>query len=330
MVKLRDVGEKEAIKLIGKVLFKRDLKYNVLGFNDDAIALKINNLYVVFNIDGFTLKYAKYYWLNHYDLGWKASASAISDIIVKGVKPEAIVTSLGLRKNRSLKVLRKIIRGIRDSARHHNVKYLGGDLNEAHEEWISVACIGFSEKKPVPRKARLSEGDLVISYGKYGLTGAALHAHYNKVNIYSWGKVVKVTRKPKVPMETLNLIHYLGRRCVLASIDSSDGLAESLTELMEINNVGFLVENVPIDPEALEYARTYGLDPLELALYGGEEFYPILVIKKTCESKLKEVLKNHSGFEIIGRVLPRKGVYIRKNGKVVKITKRGWEYFKNK
>jgi len=330
MVKLRDVGEKEAIKLIGKVLFKRDLKYNVLSFNDDAIALKINNLYVVFNIDGFTLKYSKYYWLSYYDLGWKASTSAISDIVVKDVRPEAIVASLGLRKNRSLKTLKEMIRGMRDSAYHHNVKYLGGDLNEAGEEWVSVACIGFSGKKPVPRKASLSEKDLVVSYGKYGLTGVALHAHYNKVNIYSWRKVVKLTRKPKIPMETLNFIHNLGRECVLASIDSSDGLAESLIELMEINNVGFIIENIPIDSEALEYARTYDLDPLELALYGGEEFYPILVIKKTCVSKLKEVLKNYPEFKVIGKVLLEKGVYIRRNGRVVEITRRGWEYFKNK
>ena len=43
-------------------------------------------------------------------------------------------------------------------------------------------------------------------------------------------------------------------------MDSSDGLAWSLHELARLSNVGFLLETVPIAPEAAEFAELNGLD----------------------------------------------------------------------
>jgi len=330
MVKLRDVGEKGAIEYIGRFLGRELLGLSVLGFNDDALAFKLDRKYLILNIDGFAFRYSKYYWLSYYDLGWKASTLAISDVVVKGGVPKAVASSVGFKKSASLKRFKEFIFGLRDSAKHHGAKYLGGDLNEAVDEWVSTVCIGFSSMKPIPRKSRIKENDIVLTYGKYGLTGAALHAHYSRINIKPWKRIIEATRKPVTPLETLEFIDKLGRKCILSSIDSSDGLAQSLLELSKINKVGFIVENIPVDPEAVEYAKTYGLDPENLALYGGEEFYPVLVISRKCLNKLRDVLREFSEFKIIGKVAATVNVYIRKKGRLVKVESRGWEYFKNK
>ncbi len=330
MVRLRDIGEKGAIECIGRFLGKELLGLSVLGFNDDALAFKLNKKYLILNIDGFTFRYSKYYWLSYYDLGWKASTLAISDVVVKGGIPKVVVSSVGFKKSASLKRLKEFVFGLRDSARHHGAKYLGGDLNEAVDEWVSTACIGFSKVKPIPRKSRIKENDVVLTYGEYGLMGAALHAHYNRIDIKPWRKIVEATRKPVFPMETLKFVGKLGRKCVLSSIDSSDGLAQSLLELSKINKIGFIVENIPVDPEAVEYAKTYGLDSENIALYGGEEFYPILVISRKCLNKLRDILREFDRFKIIGKTIASVNVYIRKKGRLVKVENRGWEYFKNK
>ena len=70
-----------------------------------------------------------------------------------------------------------------------------------------------------------------------------------------------------------------GCGAVSASMDSSDGLAWSLHELARLSNVGFLLESVPIAPEATEFAELNGLEACELALYGGEEYELVLTIK---------------------------------------------------
>ena len=330
MVKLRDIGEKGAIEYIGRFLGKELLGIGVLEFNDDALAFKLNKKYLLLNIDGFVFRYSKYYWLSYYDLGWKASTLAISDVVVKGGIPKVVVSSVGFKKSASLKRLREFVFGLRDSARFHGAKYLGGDLNEAVDEWVSTACIGFSNVKPIPRKSRIRENDIVLTYGEYGLTGAALHAHYNRIDIRPWRKIIEVTRKPVVPMETLEFVSKLGRKCVLSSIDSSDGLAQSLLELSKINKVGFIVENVPVNSEAVEYAKTYGLDLKNLALYGGEEFYPIFIISRKCLNKLGDILREFDRFKIIGKTTASVNVYIRKEGRLVKVESGGWEYFKNR
>ena len=59
---------------------------------------------------------------------------------------------------------------------------------------------------------------------------------------------------------------------VSASIDSSDGLAWSLHEIGKMSNVGFVVNSVPVSDEVRRFAEFNHLDPLELALYGGEEY----------------------------------------------------------
>ncbi len=330
MVKLKDVGESGAIKYIGRFLSRKDFKFSILKFNDDALAFRAYGKYIVLNIDGYSVRYSKYYWLSYYDLGWKASTMAISDVVVKGAKPAVVASSVGFRKTLPLKHLGEFVRGLRDSAKHHGAKYLGGDINEALDEWVSTLCLGFSKIKPIPRKSRITVGDIVVSYGEYGLTGAAIHAHYNNINIGSWKKIVYATRKPVVPIETLKFISKLGRKCIVSSIDSSDGLAKSLHELSKINKIGFIIDNIPIDPEASEYAKTYSLKPEDLALFGGEEFYPIFIIRKKCMKKLESALREFRKFKIIGKTIATPNVYLRKEGKFVEVKSRGWEYFKNK
>ncbi|RLG73857.1 MAG: hypothetical protein DRO23_08055 [Thermoprotei archaeon] len=327
MVILKDLGEKEVLNRIKDLI----MSSRYLPYPDDAIAIRVNEKFFIINIDGFSFKNARYYWMDYYDVGWKAASASISDVIAKGGKPAITLSSLGVRRNMNVRGLRKIIRGLRDSSKHHSALYLGGDLNETpRDEWIDVVTIAISEIHPIPRKSRkpLREGDLVLTWGYYGLTGAALHAHYNKIDIAPWKKVLEKTKRPKVSLKILDLFENL-KEYIRSSEDVSDGLAETLWDLSRVNNIGFRISNIPIEEEAVEYAKTYNLNPLDLALYGGEDYNIVFIVDKNVAGKLRDLKMEYYGLEVLGEVIYAKKVYVETKEERV-IVGRGWEYFKNK
>ena len=84
----------------------------------------------------------------------------------------------------------------------------------------------------------------------------------------------------------------LGRSgAVSASIDSSDGLAWSLHEMGKMSDVGFQVSSVPVADEVRRFAEFNNLDPLELALYGGEEYELVVTVRPKAWAELKPRLK---------------------------------------
>ena len=95
---------------------------------------------------------------------------------------------------------------------------------------------------------------------------------------------------------------------VSASMDSSDGLAWSLHELGRLSNVGFCLNNVPVAPEAAEFAELNGLDASELALYGGEEYELVLTVKPDKVGIAKAAVEAVGGQLIqIGKATARQG-----------------------
>jgi thiamine-monophosphate kinase len=118
-------------------------------------------------------------------------------------------------------------------------------------------------------------------------------------------------------------------KAATASIDSSDGLAWSLHEISQASNVGFLIDNLPVAPAAEKFAEIYGFDPVELALYGGEEYELLVTIKPKLWQEAKKAVENVGGSLIkVGRVTEEKQLLLQTGGKLVSIEARGWEHFK--
>jgi len=109
-----------------------------------------------------------------------------------------------------------------------------------------------------------------------------------------------------------------------ASIDSSDGLAWSLHEISRASNVGFLIDRLPIAKEAEQIAKLHGLDPVELCLYGGEEYELVVTVKP---EKWRKAC-GQVPLVRIGRVTKEKKVILKQGKKTLPIEARGWEHFK--
>ncbi|MCX8187566.1 MAG: AIR synthase-related protein, partial [Nitrososphaeria archaeon] len=115
---------------------------------------------------------------------------------------------------------------------------------------------------------------------------------------------------------------------ITSSIDSSDGLAESLHELAELNDVGFIVDNPPVSEDARAYAEKFGVDLFDLVFYGGEEYELILTIKpRFLDEAIKSLERIGGRLFIIGRVVEGGDIMARWRGEWVDLERRGYQHF---
>ena len=265
---------------------------------------------------------------------WQAARKAVvmnvSDFAAKGVKPLAILVSLGLPRKLTEKDIEEIGEGLNVGAREYDAYIIGGDTNEASDLVISISLFGIAKKDALMLRSGAKPSDLVAVTGLFGETSAGL-----KILVEDFkapkriGKIL--TDSVLMPYARLKEGLALSRtKAVTASIDSSDGLAWSLHEIAEASNVGFLIDNLPTSKEAEKFAKINKLDPLELTLYGGEEYELVLTIKPRLWKKAEKAVQKVGGKLLpIGKVTAERRVLLEIGERRSIIESRGWEHFKS-
>jgi thiamine-monophosphate kinase len=98
-----------------------------------------------------------------------------------------------------------------------------------------------------------------------------------------------------------------------------------------MSDVGFVVNSVPVADEVHRFAEFNGLDALELALYGGEEYELVVTLKPKLWVDAETAVEEAGGCLLpIGKVTRNRQVLLDVNGKKRAVEKRGWEHFKSK
>jgi thiamine-monophosphate kinase len=114
-----------------------------------------------------------------------------------------------------------------------------------------------------------------------------------------------------------------------AMIDISDGLSSDLTHLCEESDVGALIDStaLPIDRDVIQLCGRRALDPLMLALHGGEDFELLFTVRAGDASRLP---KKVDGISVtrIGEVIDQAGkVRIAEKNRVWDLAPQGFEHF---
>lgn len=260
----------------------------------------------------------------------KAVVMNISDFAAKGVEPKAVLVSLGLPRSLSRKDVEEVARGLNAGAREYGAYVIGGDTGEASDLVISIFLFGTAEKKTLMLRSGAKTGDVVAVTGFFGKTAAGLKV---LVGGYEVPEMVRKALVESVFVPHARLSEGLAlvrTRAVTASIDSSDGLAWSLHEIARASGVGFLIDRLPIAEEAESFARINRVNPLELALYGGEEYELVLTVNPKLWSKAEKAVKEVGGQLLpIGKVTPSRRIILKVNGVKRVVEPRGWEHFKS-
>ena len=324
-----ELGERKIIRLILDCLDQ--MPKMPIPFGDDVSAINIGNQKLaVIKTDMLVGKTDVPSGMTLQQAARKAVVMNISDLAAKGVKPLAILASIGVPRNLTAKDIQKIGKGLNEGAREYDVYVLGGDTNEASDLIINCVAFGICEEHCLMRRSGAKPGDIVAVTGLFGKTSSGLKILLE--HLFAPPRLrKKLVQAVYVPHARLKEGLALAQtNAVTASIDSSDGLAWSLHELSVASNVGFLIDNLPVATEARQFARIHHLDSAELSLYGGEEYELLVTIKPRMWGKAKEAVEHVGGALIkIGVVAKEKSLLLKAEGeKVVPIEARGWEHFK--
>ena len=259
---------------------------------------------------------------------WQAARKAvvmnISDLAAKGVKPIALLASIGVPRSFTKADIEQIGKGLNAGAREYRAYILGGDTNEASDLIISCVAFGVSEKERLVLRSGAKPGDVVAVTGVFGKTAAGLKILLQHLSASPKLKktLVDAVSMPHARLKEGFELAQIG--VVTASIDSSDGLAWSLHEISKASKVGFLIHNLPVADDARKFAEKHGLDPIELCLYGGEEYELVVTVKP----KLWEKANKATSLIKIGLVTKERDLLLEEKGKRMHIDAKGWEHFK--
>jgi thiamine-monophosphate kinase len=266
---------------------------------------------------------------------WQASRKAVvmnvSDFAAKGVEPKVILVSLGLPRDLMQKDVEEIARGLNAGAIEYGAYVIGGDTGEASDLIIAISLFGIANQKTLMLRSGAETGDVVAVTGFFGKTAAGLRLLQDG---YAASQDLREVLVGSVCMPKARLregLALFSSGAVTASIDSSDGLAWSLHEIARISGVGIMVDSVPVADEVRRFAEFNGLDALELALYGGEEYELVVTIKPNLWTAAETAVESAGGKLLpIGKVTRDNRVVLDVNGKKQLIEARGWEHFKSK
>jgi len=203
-------------------------------------------------------------------LGWKSAAVNISDIAAMGGKPCATFLSVALPEDLDVKWMDEFMAGFTICCDQYGAPLLGGDTTSTPDRiCISVTVMGTCPAGAGKRRDAARPGDLVCVTGTLGGSAAGLRAI-----LEGWREPALRDRHyiphPRVA-EGLELAALPG---VHAMMDISDGIASDLRHILDASGVGAEIDlaSLPISDEVKALCSKHGLDSVELATSGGEDY----------------------------------------------------------
>jgi len=203
------------------------------------------------------------------DLGWRALASAVSDVAAMGARPNGAVVAVAGPPATDLDLLYE---GVAASSEAHGCPVVGGDLSTAHELVVAVAVTGYVTGDPGPvLRSGARAGDQLFVTGPLGAGAAGLRALRARA-AGAGGRsarsaevdlVEEAHRRPRARLAEGEAARLAG---ATAMVDVSDGLLADLGHVADASAVGFRLEQVPVCSGAT----------IEDALGGGEDYELVL------------------------------------------------------
>jgi len=309
------------------------------GINDDAAVIDNGKFLTVVSTDlliegiHFDLMYTP---LKH--LGYKAVVVNVSDIYAMNARPQQITVSIAISNRFSVEALDELYAGIRAACDHYGVDLVGGDTSSSNKGLlISVTAIGQGEADLLTYRNTARVGDLVCITGNLG-------AAYLGLQILEREKQIFLS-DPNIPPNLEDQSFLIGRQLKpdarkdmiemfaqqrlkpTAMMDISDGLSSDLLHICRQSGVGAYIEEsgVPIHPDAQQMALKFGLDPITVALSGGEDYELLFTIDPNDVDKVKYL----PDIYIAGEIVPAAdGLKLHtKGGNIHEMTAQGWTHF---
>jgi thiamine-monophosphate kinase len=251
-------------------------------------------------------------WLNHFEIGYRATATALSDLAAMAARPLGVVIALTLPQADRVEASALAI-GIREGASASLCPIVGGDLTAGKTLSLTVTALG-TTARPLSRSGA-RPGDKVYVTGTLGGPAAAVRA-------WMGGKEPSELNRARFahPIPRIEAAISLAALGVTSAIDVSDGLTGDLAHIAAASRVSVEldIERIPAVP---------GVSALEAASAGEEYELAVTAAAIDCDAFHEE-----HGLRLteIGRIVAGPpGVKLFESGKTV-ATPEGFDHFRRK
>jgi thiamine-monophosphate kinase len=262
--------------------------------------------------------------------GYKALARATSDIAAMGARARYFFLTLGLPEACTGSWLDDFLDGMARAARRFGLTLAGGDTTKYPVVVTSLTVVGEIGRGKEILRSGARPGDLLCVSGRLGESELGLRLIQKKLHKQKrWAGLLK---KHFYPEPRLELGEWLAaHRCATSMIDTSDGLSTDLGRICKASDVGAIVwaSKIPVVRVPPDLQR-FGLDPLDMALNGGEDYELLFTVPKKFASRLPRKLGRIT-VNVIGEITrEKKVILLGTDGSSTSIQPKGWDPFHNK
>jgi thiamine-monophosphate kinase len=263
-------------------------------------------------------------------VGWKSLARAVSDVAAMGGIPRCFLLSLALPDSHAGRWLDEFLDGLRRASCKFDCVLAGGDTTRRREILINVTVAGEVRTAHAVRRSGARAGNLLYVTGRLGQ--AELGLRILRRGRRRADAKNPLTKRHLYPEPRLKVGQWLAERgLATAMMDLSDGLSSDLPRLCAASGVGARVESAKIPAVPVSDSnRKLGMDPLQLALHGGDDYELLFTVPA---NKVRRLPRSHKGVALtpIGRITEKPDlVLLEENGRERQLLPGGWDPFRVK
>jgi thiamine-monophosphate kinase len=210
-------------------------------------------------------------WVSLDEVGWRATAAALSDLAAEGAEPIAVLAAVTLPSTAGDHELVQLMSGVGAAADFVSASVLGGDLSRGPVWSVTITVLGRTGTPVTRAGARPGDGLWVT-----GALGAA------RVAVEAWTRMEKPSAEARArfahPIPRIDAGLWLQRHGAHAMIDLSDGLAGDARHLAAASQVELQValDTLPLQAGVSAEAGRLGITAGQFAAEAGED-YELLV-----------------------------------------------------
>jgi thiamine-monophosphate kinase len=262
-------SEQELLALVARVFDSHGDPNILVGIGDDAAVVRGSAQQVITTDLAVEDVHFSKRWSNAFDIGRKATAANIADILAMGAKPQYLVVALTLTGDEGLARVEELARGIKSEADKTGAIVVGGDISRGSALSIAITAIGSVDRAITRAGALAGEGIYISSLTGWSAAGLYLLTHEIEPIHAVHAMALNEFRAP-----TLDYACDFTRAGALC--DTSDSLLISLEAIAQASEVELNIDVAAIEA-AYEFkelsllAQSVGLDVFEWILGGGED-----------------------------------------------------------
>ena len=254
------------------------------------------------------------------DIGFRAAAANLSDIAAMGGAPQYLLAALAIPRTGSSRQVHQLYRGMMAACRPHHVRLIGGDTSASRSEWfLSLTLIGMVPPRKALFRSGARIGDSLYVTGTIGDALAGLKLlnepppranHHPRTAAFSTRHRQFLIGRHLRPTARVAEGRWLStHRFATSAIDISDGLSGDLRHICEESYVGMELDlsALPLSTACRAYAASRKLDPVDLALTGGEDYELLFTVSPRQRRRLEQSAVEQ-GFSLtcIGTIHPHR------------------------